>query len=676
MVTILPKDVQMMRRSFPVLPLALALLSLLASATLWAKAAKAKKKPAKVFHYSVHGQPDAEAAPTAPVIAPPEAPTATELADDPTCGHAVVFRNDTGTNVDLAVYGGRQQRLLQGQSRKICAVGAALDFRVYGPQGGWQYGNDLNLNGIRLWQEFLVAPGGSVRVVNRTRERQQLLLDGREVALLQPDKEATIGPMTPEKHKIVAKAHPSQRAVNFEITAQIGETSQIDLWPPATSTPVFNPMAESARVHVDGRGYGTVESRQTVNILGLPPGVHQLRLGGEVSGTAQLQRLVTQKPGDGPPPSPEIALTLDNQTGEILKIPAALGRFGATLEKGQKVLWPIPRATFGLTLLGSESGLKYHLNFQAKTDPAQREWLLKRPEARLTLDNQTGETVQVVIPSHKPFELAAFASQDVQVQAGRLRVRADATQRQKSWNAGMRLTANAHVAWHIRAPATAVALKNNFREPVLVWLDNVPRRAVQAGKEQRFKVVAGLHEVRVTSKITLLSSAFRVRVADGDNARVAVQPPDGTLHLDDHVDERGMRVLVRGVQAAEVQAGAQAQVPVRAGKMTVEIRENGTDHSTIWQGSVAPTQQIDLPRPARDSVKLRVHWQGHKSAQMGLDDLAAVQVASGAILELNQVAPGGHLLSIEIAGHKYRREIKVDGRVPVRDVVVRQPVGN
>ncbi len=666
----------MMRRNLHLLPIAMVLLSLLTSATLWAKAAKAKKKPAKMFHYTVHGQPDAEARAPPPTVAAPEAPTATELADDPTCGHAVVFRNDARTNVDLAVYGGRQQKLLQGQSRKICAVGTALEFRVYGPQGHWQYGNELNLNGIRLWQEFLVAPGGSVRVVNRTRERQKLLLDGREVALLQPDKEATIGPMTPELHKIVAKAHPSQRAVNFEITAQIGETSQIDLWPPATSTPVFNPLDESARVHVDGRSYGRVESRQTVNILGLPPGVHQLRLGGEVSGSAHLQRLVTAKPGEGPPPSPEIALTVENQTGEILKIPVAFGRFGATIDNGKKVVWSIPRATFGLTLLGSGSGLKYHLNFQAKTDPPQREWLLTRPEARLTLDNQTGETVQVVIPAHKPFELAAFASQDVQVQAGRLHVRADATERQKSWNAGMRLSANAHVAWHIRAPGTALALKNNFREPVLVWLDKVPRRAVQAGREQRFKVTAGVHEVRVQSKITLLNSEFRVRVADGDNARVAVQPPDGTLHLDDHADERGMRVLVRGVQAAEVRTGEQAQVPVRAGKMTVEIRENATGRSTIWQGSVAPTQQVALPRPARDSVKVRVHWQGGKAAQMGLDDAPPVAVASGAILELNQVAPGGHLLSIETAGHKYRREIKVDGRVPVRDVVVRQPAGN
>jgi hypothetical protein len=584
------------------------------------------------------------------------------------CPHRVLFRNDAGVAVQLQV--GPQPRRVVAKDRTlaVCVVADTLDWDVLAP-AGWRYGGIAPLAGLRTRTIVLTAPGGTLEVVNQSGDGQRLRLDDRDLGVLPPGGLRRLGPLPPGPHRLLAQGQHGRELRPLQIEVRTGQTTVQTLAPASTVALLRNPLAEAVGVRIDGVDWGRLAARGAWRVLGLPSGRHEARLTGQDSGvqlTVPMRAAATEEASG----EATVAWRLHNRTGEVLEVPAALvDQMGATIAPGAELEVRLPRGRYGVTLRGRDSGLAYHRDLPRGPAGAPVQWHIERPTAQLRVVNRTAEAAVVAVGADAGVPLAAGDQRNLVVPAGRLAVVADCLDGTRRLHAGLDLRPGRSASWIVQAPLTAVVVRNDDREPMLLRLDGQPRGELAAGRERRFEMSAGRHTLLVRGKHSGLRAEGEVQVRDGDLTTVAFWPPDAAVRV--NADRLPLLVSARAVTLGTVAPGDAASLPVMPGRLAVEVQEG--DRSEVWRGSLAPTQQAQVARPALSGVTLEAAWQGAAdSAEVWMDDGPAQALGAARLARWAMVTPGAHVLTIRVAGREYRRRVFVDGHAPVRRLLLKQ----
>lgn len=651
--------------------LALALLALPVEA-----ARRKSQKVPRVVHAQLVGQPERRPEePLQPVLPLPEVVTLETL---PVCPQAVLaFRNAGRTPLTLQVGENSPQTVQPGTVYRTCAEDNIVSWQVTAPdmpgnkdrpgkKAGWRYGGRLDVTGVRLREETLIEPGATLELVNATGETQRIWLDGRNVGQLESGKSRSFGPVTSGQHRALGQGKISRRKDAKQVRVDAGGAATLTWQPPPTWTQIRNREMESAHVVVDGVAFGDVPPGGEVRVLGLGGGKHQAVLTFFPSGQQKRLEVLASPAGSPPGQSPEIEITARNRTGEILDIPLGLRTWGTEMDVGAVVHARVPRRTFGATLIGRESGLKYHLDVHANQKTDELHWEITRPQALLRVRNETGVAVHVELPNHASMEVGVAEVKAVRVPAGRMSLLAQANLR--TWKRGMTVPAGREVLWKIAAPLTALIAASGYAEPLMIRLDGGAPLRLLPGKSVRLKAKPGEHTVEARAPRTGTAAKVTLRLQDGERQTVQLKPPTGTLRLT--AGTRPLQVFVRGTQVAEAQPGEPLTVPVAAGQVQAEVRDD-QGRSSNFLGLVAPTQQVELMIPAADLSALELGWEGTMPAQLTIDGGPELAVQPGGTLRVDGIARGPHLLAITSAGLNWRRWVQVDGRQAVARVKLR-----
>ncbi len=640
---------------------------LLASLALALPAHAANPRWGKVTHAQIQGkesprQPEAEA------NQPVALPMAVTLERDSTCPKAIVaFRNATNGVLALTVGDAPAAQIQAKQTLRICAQDDVVEWSVASPRG-WQYGGRLDVAGLRLREETLITPGATLVIVNGTGELQRLQIDGRQIGKLPPGKQKTIGPLSAGEHKLLARGRITQRRDAKLLRLAAGDTTTVTFQPPPTWTQIHNRENETAQVVVDGVGFGEVAPGGEIRVLGLGGGKHQAWLTYVPSGKVRKFEVVASPEGQPPGKSPDIDVTVVNQTGELLDIPPGLRSWGTVLDVLGLVQTHLPRKTFGAVLVGRDSGLKYRQEFHAKTDPDAIVWRITRPKVVLRVKNATGVPIVVNLPEAQTLAVAVGATGTAQVAAGRLSVVAKAAGGDREWKRGMTLKVGREFLWQVKSKLTAVIVASAYAEPLLVRLDGAGRYKLLPGKSVRMNARPGAHRLETRALRSGTATVVELDLVDGDRRKLTIKPPTGSLRLT--AGTQPVTVRVRGVEVAEAQPGEPLVVPVTAGQVQAEVHDD-QGRTANFLGLVAPTQQVELTLPATDRVALEIGWQGKAPAEVVVDGGAPMTVQPGTSLRLDGVTRGPHLVAIASGGISWRRWMQVDGRQAVARFVLK-----
>lgn len=588
------------------------------------------------------------------------------------CPHWLFFRNESGVPLDLQV--GPQPRRVLGldQTARACVTGEHMDWAV-AARAGWQYGGVADLRDLTRRTVVLQAPGANVKIVNHSGDVQELSVDGHDAGTVPAGQERLLGPMPAGRHPLLARGKHGRewRAANPK--PQPGQTVEVRLDPLATATEVTNTTSETVAVRIDGTPWGTLEPGAAVAILGLVPGRHQMQWIGQQSGEVRALVISASQSSQPPGPSPEVLVHVRNETGEVLQLPPALADFGSEIQPGQALEWRLKRGTYGVTARGLTSGLDYKLGMHADRDAAERDWTITRPRATLRVQNGAGEAVTVALADGATRELGVGEGQDLDVPAGRVTIAADAKDTGRRLGAGLFLKPGAASTWVVRAALTAVTVHNQDMEPVLVRIDGALRGQIEPTKDLRFELDPGRHEFALLGRLTGAQAEGTVVLRDGDRKGTTFVPPDGTVHVDHPGRDGKLTVLVRGVQAAQVAPGSHAAVPVLPGRLVVEVRDVATGRSELWQGKVAPMQQIEVPEPALETTGLEATFDGSaRQVRVWLDDGQPSALEPGKPWRQEGLRPGRHILHAELDGRELRRHVELDGHKPWNRVRLRE----
>ena len=553
------------------------------------------------------------------------------------------------------------------QTLRICAQENVVEWQVTAPRG-WQYGGRMDVAGVKLREETLVSPGGTLVLVNATGETQKMMLDGHPAGKLEPGKQKSLGPLLAGEHHVLARGRVSQLVDAKRVRLEAGETRTVTWQPPPTWTQIRNYEKELAHVVVDGVGFGDVPAGGEIRVLGLGGGKHQALLTFAPSGKIKKLVVVASPAGQPAGKSPEIEVTVVNQTGELLDIPPGLREWGTVMDVLGLVQTRVPRKTFGATLVGRDSGLKYRQDFHAKTDPDAIVWRITRPRGLLRVKNATGMPIVVSLPEDQTAAVGVGQIVARKIPAGRLSILAKAVGNDRVWKRGMTLKVGRELMWQVKSKLTAIIATSAYAEPLLVRLDGVGRVKLLPGKSVRMNARPGSHRLEARAARSGTQSIIDLDIADGDRRVVTIKPPTGSLKLT--AGERPVTVRVRGVEVAEAPAGEAVVVPVTAGQVQAEVRDDQS-RNVNFVGLVAPTQQVELKLPASDRAALEIGWQGKTAAEVAVDGGPATTLQPGATLRLDGVKRGAHLVAIASAGISWRRWMQIDSRQAVARFVLK-----
>ena len=647
----------------------LTLLPLLASFALVAPVHAKNPRYGKVTNAQILGASSSRQ-PEAPPNTPVTLPLAITMDSHSECARAIVaFRNATRSTLTLTLTIGdaRPVQIAPGRTYRACADDDVIGWQVTAAQG-WRYGGRLDVTGLRLREETLILPGATLQLVNATGEAQRMTVDGRSLGVLPTGKQKTIGPLIAGTHDLLARGKISQRRDAKRVRVAAGDTMTLTWRPPATWTQIHNYENEAAHVVVDGVGFGDVAAGGEIRVLGLGAGKHQALLTFVPSGKTKKVELRASPAGEPRGKSSEIEVTVVNQSDEALDIPLGLSAWGNVLEAGATLHVRVPRKTFGATLKGRESGLKYHQDFHAKTDPETMTWRITRPLSLLRVKNLTGVPILVGLPGEHTMTVGVGKIAQAHVPAGRARLVALAVGGEKKWKRGMTLLAGRELMWQVKSALTALIVTSAYAEPLLVRVDGAARFKLMPGKSVRFNAHAGAHRVETRAVRTGTAAVLELDLQDGERRLLAIKPPTGSLRLT--AGTQPVTVRVRGVEVAEAQPGEPVVVPVTAGQVQAEVRDD-KGASVNFLGLVAPTQQVELPLPTADRGALEIAWQGKIAAQVAVDGGAEMTLQPGASLRLDNVKRGPHLVAIASGGIAWRRWLQIDGRQAVAKFVLK-----
>lgn len=631
-----------------------------------------KKKPltaqaAPVIHATVIGGPDRQPEASPNPLTP--RPITAVLEDHRHCPQAAVaFRNATKSELQLQIGSGAPAGIAAGARVVVCADDAIVAWQVVSP-AGWRYGGRLDVTGLQLREETLIEPGGTLELVNATGEPQRLKLDGRDVGWLAPGKSRTLGPLDAGTHRVLGQGKVSRRKDARVVRVEAGVTTEVSWQPQSTWANIHNHAAEVAHLVIDGVGFGNIAPHTAVRIVGLNAGKHQAVLTLMPSGKEKRLEVTASAKGEAPGLSPEIELTLTNQTGELLNLPEGLRDWGRVIDVGATLSARVPRRRFGVDLRGQDSGLKYHLDIRGAAAPDALAWQITRPQANLRIHNALRQRIHVDLPAGASLDVDPGERPVVRVPAGQIRLTATATVPQpRSWSRGMTLPAGREALWEVKATDTALVVASGYSEPLWVRLDGVASVKLLPGKSMRLRARPGTHTLEARAPRSGTSAKVQVLVDDGERKTVTLKPPTGTLRLTSGA--LPVRVFVRGVSVADSQPGEVMAVPVAAGQVQAEVRDS-EGHSSLFVGLVAPTQQVELALPSSAVAALEIGWQGPAAAQIAVDAGEPTTVPPGAILRLDAIARGSHLVAVSSGGVQWRRWVQVDGRQTVARVVLK-----
>ena len=621
----------------------------------------------KVTHAQIRGE-NSSRQPEAPGNPPVALPLAVTLESQSTCAKAMVaFRNSTKSALSLTIGEATPVQIAPGQTQRACAEDDVVEWRVTSAHG-WQYGGRMDVTGLKLREETLIVPGATLILANATGEPQKIEVDGRRIGIIEAGKQKTIGPLTAGTHNLLARGKITQRRDPKKVKLAAGDTTTLTWQPPPTWTTIRNHETEAAHVVVDGVGFGDVQAEGEIRVLGLGGGKHQALLTFFPSGKTKKLTIVASPAGEPEGKSPEILLTAANLTGEALDIPLGLREWGVTMDTLGTLKVRVPRKTFGVTLIGRDSGLKYKQDFHAKTDPDAIIWKITRPRAVLRIKNATGVPIVVQLPEDKTLTVGASQIAAVKLPAGKTALLAKAKGGEREWKRGLTLLANRELMWTVKSKQTALIVTSTYAEPLLVRLDGAARFKLMPGKSVKFNARPGSHRIETKALRSGTSAVMELDIQDGDRRALTVKPPTGSLHLTAGTEP--VKVLVRGVEVAEAQPGEPVVVPVTAGQVQAEVRDN-KGQTVNFLGLVAPTQQVELALPAADRGALEIAWQGKVAAQVVVDGGAEMSLQPGASLRLDGVKRGPHLVAIASGGISWRRWVQLDGRQAVAKFVLK-----
>jgi hypothetical protein len=588
------------------------------------------------------------------------------------CKTWIVFQNPSKSPVRLEPTGESARVLGPGQTARICpsAPGDKLTYRVVA-DAGWVYEGTVQLTGLQTREVPVIVPCAGVRVRNRTGEPQTLEIDGRPMGVVEDGAQRTVTQLEPGTVTVVARSARSATLTALRLNVAAGEVAEAALPAPASRMAVVNPLTELATLYVDGHAYGRIgPAAATVDVLGLAPGMHRVRLVGVTSGDVREFEAKATLTSEPPGLSPDIRIRVENQTGEVLELVAAMRDLGSPIALGAKAEWVVPRSAFGISATGADSGLTYRLEVQPD-GPAQLDWRIERPRASVKLMNVTGESLTVHVGAWGKVEVPANAKRVVGVPAGRLALTAEAKASGRKHETGLFLEAAAQAAWSIRAEETTVTLVNGHGEPATVAVDGAVRGTIPARGELRTAVTPGKHRITFVTQWTGTRLAAELQVADGARALVGFEPPSGALHLDQRTGEHTLVVLVRGVQMAEVAPGSHAVLPVVPGRATVEVRDPKTGRSAFYSDPITPAEQVLLPKPPLVHADLEIALAGEASVTVAVDGGEVQPLKPGETLKLSGVPVGEHLIDVRVGGKSLRRRVEVRPDRPVTRVELR-----
>lgn len=579
------------------------------------------------------------------------------------CPRSVLFRNQSSSDLRLRVGSEFVRGLGKGVVARFCTGAERVRWQVRA-RAGWQIGGEADLRDLRQREVLISAPDASLRVTNRSGEDQRLSLDGRDLGVVHTDELWEFGNIAPGQHRILARGLHSSAWRPLRIVASAGRVARAQLGVPATVVDVHNTATEAAGLRIDGVDFGTIPGASSVRVLGLCGGRHEAVLIGQPSGQLQRQVLRVARAGEPRRPTTPVTLLIVNATGEVLEIPEGMRTFGVEIAPNATPQWTLPPAvSFGITLTGRDSGLTYHFDVRTQ-DFGKREWRVIRSKATVRLANRTGQELAVLLPDQTVAHLAPDKTVVVRVSAGRVKITANLAGEKRQLSTGLFLQANADATWQIRSRETAITIVNGHGESVHVLLDGLQRAEIRAHGDLRMDVAPGRHRIEVRAPVSHTVAAATFEMADGQLRQAYFDPPDGAVRVDNGAGAAPVVLLIRGRKLAELPAGASVAVDVIPGRLTAEVRDEKSEVSDIWTGSVAPAQQVDLA-PPRATADVELENTATRSLRLTLDQGVARDLAVGAVWRVTAVKPGTHMLTIEGAGQPLRRRIDVDARRPL-----------
>lgn len=617
-------------------------------------AAKSKRKAAKAT--DVAAQPtDKDARAESPPTEASDAHDAVEPADAAT-PVVVRFRNE-GPGVTLRVDGGAWIPLNRGVAVDVEGHWPSMRYQVARGEI-WQYHGTLDLRSTTARLVTLTAPQAHIELTNRSDEPLEVVWAGRRVATLKRDETRLLGPLEVDDHVLNCTGARSRHIQAERIKLSPGERIQriIDAVP--SGLHVENPTQERVRVLVDGRDFGGLEPAAGVDIVGLAPGVHRVALRGLRTGREIAGDAVVDDAGHGSSQQATMALVIDNQSGEPLRLAEALsGLHNGPIADGARIKLVLPGRPVRMRLHGVDSALVYSHDLQPG-DGAEQTWAIERPTGRLHLVNHTGEAITLVLAGDHTLELAADADVVVRkVPAGRLPIVVTTKRSGATFERVVQLEPDREITWRVRAGAATLIIDNGHAEPLEISIDGVPRG--QIAPRSSFRVAdakPGEHTVLARTLWSRRTEAARALVIDGQQVHVRLQPADASVVVANGSDGP-WRVTLAGETLGTVAAGRTRSFSVAAGQVFVAV-EDEQGQQASWSGKIAPGQSLPMPAPNPVTAQLFIHNVTASPLDVRVDERGDWQtVAPDARWQATGVQPGEHLVEMRSGDVVMRRRV-------------------
>ncbi len=587
-------------------------------------------------------------APSIPASAAPSSPAAV----------SVRFVN-VGPGVTVRVNHGKWIPLRRGQQVEVKAQGDSLTYTV--ARGNeWQYSAALDLRNVTHRTVELVPPGGHLRLINRSGEDRTISWGGSVLGILKRGESQLLGPLSTGVVALHATGRRSLDVFAKRIALAHGARVTLVLPPVPAGLVVPNPMTEVAHLMVDFHDYGDIGPGARVTVLGLAPGDHRVELVGRRTGKAWNYRNRVQTRGASAPESAVLRIHVHNDTGEPLQLPDALsGLHDGPIAVAATPVLVVERRTFRLQVTGARSGLKYIFDVHPGGGDTQH-WRLERPQGELHLTNATGEIADLDVDGIAKLTLKPDQQLTVRkVPAGSLQLKVTTRGTQRTFEKGIDLPANGHVAWRVSAGRTSLIVDNRYREQITLVVDGAPRGEVRAGSIFRLDgIKPGPHTLIARTTWSKRTETATVLVHDGDRTRFVLTPPLATLRVT-NTSQEPFDVVIRGLGAGVVKPGKSRVFSTESGRLTVRIHAIKLDQSADWSGVIAPGQHLTMPTPQQGGALLIVRNPTATAIEVHIDGRAPVVVASRATLRVPGLAPGKHLVRLRGPAFQQRQRVHV-----------------
>lgn len=568
-------------------------------------------------------------------------------------------------SVDLHIVGASAAvQIARGGSHDVRVRGNTLRYSV-SSGSSWSYSAEIDLDRVARRIITLTVPGMHLRITNRTDEARLLVVGGRTFGILARNKTRTIGPLPVDAELIDTTGVRSRTHVVRRVHGAPGALVDVVLPPLPAGLLVPNPLGSEVRITIDHRDYGPLAAGGQLYILGLAPGTHDVELIQTATGRPFRYDAQLVARGAAAPTAGAIELRVDNQTGEILQLPAALGGFfPRPVEPDESVVMSVPTRRFQLRLQGVQSGLDYTFDVHPENG-AKQSWWIERPRGQLHLVNGTGEPATVSIETFGEVQMPLDSKVRIRnVPAGRLSLTITTVTSHHTFVRKLQLKAGGDARLTVSRGGSSLLIQNRWQEPVDLAIDGSPRGRVEASTPFRVNdIAAGVHEVVAQTLVSKVREVVSVRIVDGERTTLELQPPMASLKLENR-GPKPLQVVVRGIQAGVVSAGKTQSFAVRSGRMAVEVQQVGGDLMTTWFGTIAPAQQIELPNPARGSAPLVLLNTRREPITLRVGTREPVEIPAGKRLVVSDLAAGTHLIEVRGKGFTQRQRVHVAPGLP------------